>query len=94
MDFEAVAARQIRVMWVGGVWFAALFMPLFLVPWRWSPSGVVALLLLIAGAIAAWRGYLSTAGLDRHWRHLFLTVPAVLLVAGFALASWFPGRAF
>lgn len=88
MDFEAVAGRQIRVMWVVGVWFLAGFMPLFLVPWRWAPGTGVAAALLIAGGYAAYRGYSATSPLGRRWRHLFVTVPALLLLGSLGLALW------
>lgn len=90
MDVEAVAARQIRVMWVGTVWFLAAFMPLFLVPWRWVPATGVAVGLLIAAGYAAYRGYLATAALGPAWTHLFVTVPALLLLASFLLAFSIP----
>lgn len=86
MDFEALAARQIRVMWVGAVWFVAAFMPFFLIPWRWVPATGVAGVLLLAGGWAALQGARASTGLGRHWRHLFLTVPVVLLVVSVALA--------
>lgn len=90
MDIEAVAARQIRVMWLAGVWFLAAFMPLFLVPWRWVPATGVALLLLIAGGVAAFFGYRATVDLGRWWGHLFVTVPVVLLLVSLVLAFWLP----